>query len=162
MDDGYRVAGGVGPALPGIVGPAQVDGRMEWVPVPRAPDLLDMVEARLGSEGDLHRVVLGVLAPLRPALEGRPLASLLARLPLSLARELAAGDAALGEAVRAPASAKEYVLEVSRLVLQPPWRAAPLARAVLAAARAALPAEEAQAIAARLPPDLAELWTAAR
>jgi hypothetical protein len=162
MGEGYRVRGGVGPPLPGIVGPADLDGRVEWVPVAKAGELLDVLAGRLGSEVDLHRVVLGVLAPLRSALDGPPLGALVARLPLSLARELAAGDEALGAKVRSPAGAGDYVLEVSRLILHPPWRAATYVRAVFAAARAVLAPEGSDAIAARLPPDLAELWRTAR
>jgi uncharacterized protein (DUF2267 family) len=162
MEDGYRVRGGVGPPLPGTVGPGSVDGRVEWVPVPRTRELLDLVEARLGSEADLHRVVLGVLAPLRAVLEGPPLAALLARLPLPLARELASGDLALGARVLVPSNARDYVAEVARLVLQPPWRVASQVRAVFAAAREVLGSEDLEAIAARLPPDLADLWRTAR
>jgi uncharacterized protein (DUF2267 family) len=47
-------------------------------------------------------------------------------------------------------------------VLHPPRRAAEYVRAVFAAAKAVLPPEDAQAIAARLPPDIADLWRAAR
>jgi uncharacterized protein (DUF2267 family) len=162
MGEGYRVRGGVGPPLPGIVGPADVDGRVEWVPVARTGELLDVLAARLGSEVDLRRVVLGVLAPLRSALDGPPLGALLARLPLSLARELAAADEALGARVRSPSGSGDYVLEVSRLILHPPWRAATYVRAVFAAARAVLAPEDAEAIASRLPPDLAEPWRTAR
>lgn len=163
MDDGYRVSGGVGPPLPGIVGPAELDGRIEWVPAARpGADLLDTVAARLGSEVDLHKIVLGVLAPLCPALDGAPLGALLAHLPLSLARELAQGDLALNARVRAPRGAGDYVVEVSRLVLQPPARAVTSVRAVLAAARAVLTRAEFEAIAARLPADLADLWRTAR
>jgi uncharacterized protein (DUF2267 family) len=161
MGEGYRVRGGVGPQLPGVVGPADLDGRVEWVPVARTGELLDALAARLGSEVDLHKVVLAVLAPLRSALDGPPLGAIVARLPLSLARELAAGDEALGAKVRSPAGAGDYLLEVSRLILHPPWRAATYVRAVFAAARAVLAPEDAEAIAARLPPDLAELWRSA-
>ena len=162
MDDGYRVRGGVGPALPGIVGPGELDGRAEWVPVRRGTDLLDTVEARLGSEVDLRKIVLGVLAPLCPALDGAPLGALLAQLPLSLARELVQRDLALDARVRTPRGAGDYLVEVARLVLQPPARAATYVRAVLAAARGALTEADREAIAARLPPDLAELWRTAR
>lgn len=162
MDDGYRVRGGVGPPLPGIVGPADLDGRAEWVPVRPAADLLDAVAARLGSEVDLHKIVLGVLAPLCPALDGAPLGALLAHLPLPLARELGQRDIALGARVRAPRGAGDYVVEVARLVQQPPARAATYARAVVAAVRGVLTPAEAEAIAARLPADLAELWRTAR
>jgi uncharacterized protein (DUF2267 family) len=162
MGESYRVRGGVGPALPGIVGPADLDGRAEWVPIARGGDLLDVLAARLGSEVDLHKIVLGVIAPLRTALEGPPLQALLATVPLSLARGVVAGDAALGARVQAPAGAADYVREAARLIQHPPWRAATYVRAVFAAARAALRPEDAGAIAARLPRDLAELWEAAR
>jgi uncharacterized protein (DUF2267 family) len=138
-----------------------VDGRVEWVPVARTGELLDELSARLGSEVDLRRVVLAVLAPLRSALDGPPLGALVARLPLPLARELAAGDEALGAKVRSPSGGGDYVLEVSRLILHPPRRAATYVRAVFAAARAVLAPEDAEAIAARLPGDLAELWRGA-
>jgi len=162
MSDPYGVRGGVGPALPGVVGPADLDGRAEWVPVPRIGGLLDALAARLGSEVDLHKVVLAVLAPLRAALDGPPLGALLAHLPLPLARELAAPDVALGARVRAPSGAGDYLLEVSRLILHPPGQAATYVRAVFAAAAAVLPRADWEAIAVRLPPDLGELWRTAR
>lgn len=162
MGDDYRVRGGVGPPLPGIVGPADLDGRAEWVPVPRTRELLDVLSARLGSEVDLHKVVLAVFSPLRAALDGPPLGALLAQLPLSLARELAAGGVAVGARIRSPSGAGDYLLEVSRLILHPPWRAATYVRAVFAAARAVLSREESGAIATRLPGDLGELWRSAR
>ena len=162
MNDDYRVRGGVGAELHGIVGPAQVDGRADWTPVSRGRDLLGEIAARLGSEVDLFRAVLGVLAPLVPALDGAPLGAIVSRLPPSFARELAAAGAAIGGNVRSPRGAGDYVLDVSRIILQPPWRAATHVRAVFAAARAVLPREDAEAVAARLPPDLAELWRTAR
>jgi uncharacterized protein (DUF2267 family) len=163
MGDGYRVRGGVGPELPGIVGPADLDATAEWVPVRRrTSELLDVLAARLGSEVDLHKIVLGVLAPLAPALDGAPLAALLAHLPQWVGGELAAGGAAVGAAIRPPTGAGDYVLEVARLILHPPPRAATYVRAVFAAARAVLSHEESDAIAARLPHDLAELWRTAR
>jgi uncharacterized protein (DUF2267 family) len=161
MSDDYRVRGGVGPPLPGLVGPADLDARVEWVPVGRGHRLLDEVEARLGSEVDVDKVVRGVLMPLCPALDGPPLAALLAHLPLSLARELAVGGPAVGMRVVPPTGAGDYLLEVSRLIQNPPWRAATYVRAVFASARAALAPDEVAAIAARLPPDLAALWQAA-
>jgi len=162
MSESYRVRGGVGPPLPGVVGPADLDGRAEWVPVPRTGELLDALAARLGSEVDLHKVVLAVLAPLRAALDGPPLGALLAHLPLPLARELAAPDVALAARVRAPSGAGDYLLEVSRLIQHPPHLAATYVRAVCAAARAVLSRADSDAIAARLPADLAELWRTAR
>ncbi len=162
MSDPYLVRGGVGPPLPGIVGPADVDGRAEWVPVARTGELLDALSARLGSEVDLHKVVLAVVSPLRSALDGPPLGALLAHLPLPLARELAAPAFALGVRVRAPSGAGDYLLEASRLIQHPPYVAATYVRAVFAAARAVLSPEDADAIAARLPADLAELWRTAR
>lgn len=161
MGDDYRVRGGVGPELRGLVGPAEVDGRADWVPLPRSADLLGVVAARLGSEADVHKIVLGVLAPLVPALDGAPLGALVAQLPLSLARELAQPDLALNVRVRSPRGASDYLLEVSRLVLHPPDRAATFVRAVFAAARGALARADAEAVAARLPPDLAGLWRSA-
>jgi uncharacterized protein (DUF2267 family) len=162
MGDDYRVRGGVGPPLPGIIGPADLDMRAEWVPVRRTHQLLDELAARLGSETDLDKIVLGVLMPLCAALDGPPLGALLAHLPLPLARELAVGGAAVGTRVRSPGGAGDYVLEVSRLILQPPWRAATYVRAVFAAARAVLARDELEEIAARLPADIGELWRTAR
>jgi uncharacterized protein (DUF2267 family) len=162
MSDDYQVRGGVG-AVPGTVGPASVDGRAEWVPAARpGADLVERLEARLGSDVDLHRIVLGVLAPLCPALDGAPLGALVARLPLFLARELADPGFALATRVRAPRDTGDYVLEVSRLILHPPVRAVPYIRAVFAAARAVLSRGDAEAIAARLPGDVAGLWRDAR
>jgi hypothetical protein len=163
VSDVYQVSGGVGGQLPGLVGPAGVDGRIEWVPVVReGGDLLERLEARLGSEVDLRKIVLGVLAPLCPVLDGAPLGALVTRLPLSLARELAWPDFALSTRVRAPRGAGDYLLEVARLVLQPPDRALTYVRALFAAARAVVPRAEAEAVAARLPPEIAELWRGAR
>lgn len=154
--------GGVGPELPGLVSPASVDGRAEWVPVVRpGAELLERLEARLGSEVDVHKIVLAVVAPLCPALDGAPLGALLAHLPLSLARELAQPDLALASRVRTPGGAGDYLCEVARLALLPPARAATYVRAVFAAARAVLTRADAEAIAARLPADLAGLWRAA-
>ena len=162
MGDGYRVLGGVGPPLPGVVGPADLDARVEWVPVRRTRQLLDVLAARLGSEIDLHKIALGVLCPLRAALDGPPLGALLAHVPLSLAREIAHGDAAVGRRVQSPTGAGDYLLEVSRLIMQPPSRAATYVRAVFGAARAVLAREAWEAVASRLPRDLAELWRTAR
>lgn len=163
MADEYRVRGGVGPALPGVVGPAAVDGRAGWVPAVRpGGDLVERLEGRLGSDVDAHRIVLGVLAPLCPALDGAPLGALLAHLPLFLARELADPAVALNTRVRAPRGAGDYLLEVSRLILHPPPRAATYIRAVFAAARSVLARADSDAVAARLPGDLAELWRSAR
>jgi uncharacterized protein (DUF2267 family) len=163
MTDEYRVRGGVGPELPGLVGPAGVDGRADWVPAaPPGAELLDLLEARLGSEVDVEKIVLGVVGPLASALDGAPLGALVAHLPLYLARELAAPDFALSTRVHAPRGAGDYLLEVSRLIQHPPVRAATYVRAVFAAARGALSRGDAEAIAARLPPDLAELWRSAR
>jgi uncharacterized protein (DUF2267 family) len=158
----YRVRGGVGPPLPGIVGPADLDGRVEWVPVRHGQELIEVLAARLGSEVDPEKVVLAVFLPLRDALDGPVLEALVAHLPLSLAGQLAAGGAAVGARVRPPSGAGDYLLEVSRLILQPPWRAATYIRAAFAAAQAVLQPEQREAIAARLPADLADLWRSAR
>lgn len=162
MADGYQVKGGVGGLLPGVLDPRHVDGRAEWVPVRPPRDLLDALSARLGSEADLRRVVLGVLGPLRSALDGEPLGALVAKLPQDLARELADVEQNLCARVAPPGGAGDYLLDVSRLVLHPPRRAATYVRAVFAAAKQVLARDDAEAIAARLPPDLAELWRAAR
>jgi len=163
MGDAYRVRGGVGPELPGLVGPAGVDGRADWVPVVRSgAELLEVLEARLGSEVDVDKIVLGVLAPLASTLDGAPLGALVAHLPLHLARELAQPDLALNTRVRAPRGAGDYLLEVSRLIQHPPPCAASYVRAVFAVAGRAVSRADAEAIAARLPADLAELWRSAR
>ncbi|HET8539192.1 MAG TPA: DUF2267 domain-containing protein [Anaeromyxobacter sp.] len=162
MSNPYQPAGGVGGRLPGTLGPADLDGRAEWVPLRRPRDLLEALAMRLGSEVDLARVVLAVLAPLRASLEGEPLGALTATLPQDLARELADADLNLNARVRAPAGAADYVAEVSRLVLHPPRRAAEYVRAVFAAAKAVIAADALEPIARRLPPDLAAAWRAAR
>ena len=158
----YRPSGGVGGPMPGTLGPAELDGRAEWVPVHRTHDLLDALETRLGSEVDLRRVVLAVLSPLRTFLEGEPLAALGATLPQDLARELADADLNLNVRVRAVADAAEYVDEVSRLLLHPPRTAAEYARAVFASAKGALDPAAVQAISDRLPPELGATFRAAR
>lgn len=162
MADPYLVRGGVGGAIPGLLGPAELDGRMEWTRLREPRDVVEALEARLGSEVDHDKVLLAVLGPLRRVLDGEPLGALLARLPLHLARELADAELNLNAAVPPPADAREYLLEVSRLVLHPPRRAAEYVRAVFAAAKAVLPPSDAEAIAARLGPQLADLWRAAR
>lgn len=171
MGDEYQVKGGVGGRLPGALGPTQLDMRAEWIPLRPPHDLLEALSMRLGSEaprgrrghgGDLVKVTLAVLAPLRGALEGEALGALTAKLPQGVARELADADLNLAARVSRPVSAADYLAEVSRLVLHPPRRAALYVRAVFAAARQVLAQEDADAIAARLPPEIAELWRAAR
>jgi uncharacterized protein (DUF2267 family) len=151
----------VGGTLPGVISPEELDGRIEWIPLRPPRDLSEALAARLGSEADLHRVVLAVLGPLRPVLEGEPLGGLTAKLPLPIARELA--DAELNLCARvAPATAADaYLAEVSRLVLHPPAVAATYVRAVFAAAKAVLDPSDAGAVEARLPPGVGELWRAA-
>jgi uncharacterized protein (DUF2267 family) len=152
----------VGGALPGTVGPGEVDGRAGWVPARPPRDVLDALALRLGSEVDLRKVVLAVLSPLRSALEGEPLGALTATLPPDLARVLADADLNLNVRVQAAASAAEYLDEVSRLVLHPPRGAAEYVRAVFAAAKAVLDPASIQAISDRLPPEIGAAWRAAR
>jgi len=159
----YQVRGGVGGRLPGALGPAELDGRADWSPLGRTPGrtLLEALGARLGSEVDARRVLLAVLGPLGPHLEGEPLGALAAELPLDLARELGAVEVALGERrLAAPAGAEDYLREVARLVMHPPAQAASYVRAVFAAARGALPPELVREIEGLLPEELAALWRA--
>jgi uncharacterized protein (DUF2267 family) len=161
----YQVRGGVGGRLPGALGPTELDGRSEWSPLRRAQgrSLFEAVGARLGSEVDARKVLLAVLGPLRPFLEGEPLAAVGAELPLDLARELADVEVALCERrLPAPTGARDYLREVARLVMHPPARAASYVRAVFAAARAVLPRDVVLEIEGRLPEDLAGLWQSAR
>jgi uncharacterized protein (DUF2267 family) len=158
----YFVKGGVSGVLPGLVGPAELDGRLDWAPLRAPRDLLEALDARLGSDPDHVKIVLAVLGPLRPALGGEPLGALLAQLPLHLARKLADAELNLNAPVAAPADAGEYVVEVAHLLLHPPRRAAEYVRAVFAAAKQVLAPEDVQAIAERLPPEIADLWRAAR
>ncbi|HEX9050959.1 MAG TPA: DUF2267 domain-containing protein [Anaeromyxobacter sp.] len=162
MDKPYQPAGGVAGRIPGTLGPAELDARAEWVPRRAPRDLLEALAMRLGSEVDLRKVVLAVLSPLRDALEGEPLGALAARLPHDLARVLADADLELNVRVRPATTAGDYLAEVSRLVLHPPRVAAEYVRAVFAAAKAVLDPEDAEAIAARLSPELAAGWSAAR
>ncbi len=161
MAHDYAVSGGIAGRIPGAYGPAELDGRAEWAPVRPPRDVLDALVARLGSEDDQRKVVLAVLSPLRGALEGPELGALLAKLPNDLGRELADAEANLCSRVLAPEGIGDYLLEVSRLVLHPPRRAAGYVRAVFAAARAVLDPGDAEAIAVRLPQDIAALWRAA-
>jgi uncharacterized protein (DUF2267 family) len=162
MDKPYQPSGGVAGKIPGTLGPTELDMRAEWVPLRPPRDLLDAVAMRLGSEVDLRKVVLAVLAPLRGALQGEPLGALAARLPLDLARVLAEADLTLNARVRPATGAADYLAEVSRLVLHPPRTAAEYVRAVFAAAKTVLDPEDAEAIASRLPPELGAAWRAAR
>jgi uncharacterized protein (DUF2267 family) len=157
----YSVAGGEGSA-PGALGPDELDGRAEWVPASRGRDLLSTLGARLGSEVDLRKVVLGVVCPLRASLEGPPLETLLAALPAALAREVREGELNLNARLRSPASAGEYLLDVSRLLLQTPRRAAVTVRALFGAVRATLGPDALEAMVARLPRDVADLVREAR
>jgi uncharacterized protein (DUF2267 family) len=159
----YHPAGGVGGRIPGALGPADVDGRAEWVPLRRRPrDLLEALAMRLGSEVDLRRVVLAVLSPLRGALEGEALGALAARLPQDLARVLADAELELNARVHPASGAADYLAEVSRLVLHPPRRAAEDVRAVFAAAKTCLEPDAIREIGERLPPEIADAWRAAR
>ncbi len=158
MPDRYGVTGGVGGALPGIIGPEELDGRIEWVPLRPPRDLPEALAARLGSEVDARRVILGTLGPVRAVLEGEPLGAILATLPLDLARELADAELNLGAAVVAATTADEYLAEVARLVLHPRRVAVTYVRAVFAAAKSVLAPEAARAVEERLPPGIAELW----
>ncbi len=157
----YAVDGAVGDA-PGAVGPSELDPRAEWVPIRRPATLLDALEARLGSEVDLRKVLLAVLCPLRGALEGPPLEVLLARLPFPLPREIREGELNLNARLSTPASSGDYLVEVARLLQHAPRTAALYVWAVFAAARAVLASGEGEAIAARLPHDLGDLFRSAR
>ena len=157
----YGVGGGVGGPLPGVLGPEELDGRIDWVPVRPPRDLPEALATRLGSEDDVGRVILAVLGPLRQVLEGEPLGAIAAKLPLPLARELADAELNLCAKVAPAAGAPEYLAEVSRLVLHPPEAAATYVRAVFAAAKTVLAPEDARAVEARLPPQIAEQWRTA-
>ncbi len=157
----YTVAGGIAGRIPGAYGPGELDGRWEWAPVRRPNDIPDALLPRLGSEDDPRKVVLAVLSPLREALEGRELGALLAKLPGDLARELADAELSLNRRMSSPRRAGEYLLEVSHAILHPPERTASYVRAVFAAARAVLDAGDTEAIAARLPSEIAALWRGA-
>jgi uncharacterized protein (DUF2267 family) len=153
----YQVDGGHGGRVVGALEPDEVDGRAEWVPIRRG-GLLDALESRLGSEVSLRKVVLAVLCPLRPLLEGPPLDAILARLPPTLAREVREGELNLDARVAPPSGANDYLLEVARLLQQPPRRAAVTLRAALGAAKSVLSQAEVELVAFRLPADLARLW----
>ncbi len=157
----YAVSGGIAGRLPGAYGPGELDGRAEWTPVRRPRDVPDALLPRLGSEDDWRKVVVAVLAPLRDALEGREMGALLAKLPGDLARELADAEWTLNSRVSAPRRAGDYLHEVSRAILHPPERAAGYVRAVFASARSVLEPGDDEAIAARLPDEIAALWRAA-
>ncbi|WP_041453253.1 DUF2267 domain-containing protein [Anaeromyxobacter dehalogenans] len=159
----YEVAGGVGARTPGAIGPDELDGRADWVEIPARGEgeLLERLEARLGSEARTRKVLLAVLAPLRGALEGPALSGILAHLPRRFARELAEAEWNLNAPVRAPATGAEYLAEVARLLQRPPRQAAAYVLAVLAALHEVM-GPAARDLADRLPPDLAELWRGVR
>jgi uncharacterized protein (DUF2267 family) len=165
--DEYGVTGGLAGPVPGVQSPRDLDGRAEWAPLPdhrRLPllALLEELRARLGSEVDERKVVLGVLCPLGALLEGEPLESILAHLPFPYTREVLEAEWNLNAEVHAPAGAGDYLVEAAELLQQPPARAAATVRAFFGAARAVLRPDEAEAIAARLPRDLAAVWALAR
>lgn len=154
----YRVAGGYGDAVPGTIGPDEVDGRADWVQVDGS-GLAEQLQARLGSEVDLRKILLGVLAPLLGALHGEPARAIAARLPYALARELLDAD---DGATAGPAGAEQYLREVSELVQHPSSTAAVYVRAVLGPIRATLAPDVSAETERRLPEELAELWRTAR
>lgn len=158
----YIVSGGVGGACPGALGPDEVEGELEWRPVSHEPGLVERVASRLGSEADARRVILAVLAPLRAALQGHPLDAVMARLPGRLARELLEAEWNLNARVPEATGAVDYLTTVSALARFPPRISAAYVVAVFAALRAALGPADAEAVAERLPGDVAELWRAAR
>lgn len=162
MTDAYAVSGGHGGPVPGTVAPAELDGRTDWIEVRPDGDLLAVISARLGSEVDHQKVILAALCPLRVALDGPPLESILARLPYPLEREVREGELNLNARLDPPSGAGDYLVAAARLMQHPPARAAFYLHAVLGATRLALAPEDADAVEARLPPDLAELWRRAR
>jgi uncharacterized protein (DUF2267 family) len=162
MEHTYTVSGGRGGPCPGAIGPDELEGDLEWRPVPRDPGLVGRVAARLGSEVDARRVILAVLGPLRAALNGRPLDAVLAGLPRRLAQELAEVEWNLNAPVPPANDAVDYLLTVARLARFPPRTAASYVVAVFAALRATLGPGEADVVAERLPADIAELWRVAR
>lgn len=154
----YQVAGGYGDAVPGTIAPGEVDGRADWVRL-EGRGLADQLHARLGSEVDLRKVLLGVLWPLLGALRGAPVRAIAARLPYALARELLDGD---DGAMSASAGADEYLREVSELLQHPLATAAFYVRAVLGSVRATLPPEVDAEVERRLLRELADLWRTSR
>jgi hypothetical protein len=162
MGHTYFVTGGQGAPTPGAIGPAELDARAEWVPLPARGDLLDELRGRLGSEVDLRKVVLSALCPLRTLLDGAPLGALLERLPFPLAREVLEGELNLNATVPPPTGVGDYLVEVARLLQHPPPRAAFYVRAVFGAAKAVLGPDGSEAVLGRLPVDLAEAWRSAR
>lgn len=158
----YAVSGGYGAATPGALGPGELDGRADWVGIEHGGGLLEALAPRIGSEVDLEKLVLAAVCPLRSALDGPPLDALLARLPYALALEVREGDRNLNTRVVAASGASDYLVEAARLMQHAPPRAALYVYAFFAAARAVLPPDAHEAIAARLPRDLAELWRSAR
>ncbi|ACL63636.1 conserved hypothetical protein [Anaeromyxobacter dehalogenans 2CP-1] len=159
----YEVAGGVGARTPGAIGPDELDGRADWVEIPARGEgeLMERLEARLGSEARTRKVLLAVLAPVRGALEGPALAAILAHLPHRFARELREAEWNLDAPVREAATGAEYLAEVSRLLQRPPRHAAAYVLAVLAAAHEVM-GPAAREVAGQLPPDLADLWRGVR
>lgn len=160
MAGDYQVAGGYGDAVPGTIGPDEVDGRADWVRA-EGRGLADDLQARLGSEVDLRKVLLGVLAPLSGLLRGEPIRAIAARLPYGLGRELLHADDGARD-VAGPGGADAYLREVAELVQHPISTAASHVSAVLGPTRSALAPDVAGEIERRLPDDLAALWRSAR
>lgn len=154
----YQVTGGYGYAVPGTVGPDEVEGRAEWVQL-EGQGLAEQLQGRLGSEVDLRKVLLAVLSPLLGVLHGEPVRAIAARLPYPLARELLDAD---DGATKVPVGAEQYLRDVSELVQHPLSAAAFYARAVLGSIRATLAPEMAAEVEGRLPAELAELWRTSR
>ena len=128
------------------------------MPIEDAPDLLEAVRARLGSEADPEKILLGVLAPLRPWLQGEALDAILASLPRPVAGELLEAGSVLLAPLPRPDGAGDYLATVVELVQHPPATARAYVLAVFGALEEVLGEDVARSVAARLPPDIAAWW----
>jgi uncharacterized protein (DUF2267 family) len=162
MAQSFYVSGGQGGTIPGTLGPGGIDGRLEWVPAPHGGDLVGAIAARLGSPADPERVILAAIAPLAPWLEGPALEAIQAALPWPLARTLLRAEEFLLEPIPRATGAGDWLATVARIVRRPLPSARAHALAVLGAVRETLSPEASRAVEGRLPPDLADLWAAAR
>jgi uncharacterized protein (DUF2267 family) len=145
--------------LPGTVPPDGLETRNEWVPP--GEGFLPALAARLGSETDASKVVLAVLAPLRPFVDRDSWEAIREELPWGLRGVLATPEAHLGRIPRIE-DAAGLVAYVGVKTQHPDDRAALYVAATFATLRQTLPAGLADAIAGELPGELGALWRMAR
>jgi uncharacterized protein (DUF2267 family) len=146
--------------LPGTVEPDELDGREEWVPA--GGSFERSLEARLGSDARVAKLVLAALPPLRHHLAPDTWDAVADDLSWELRGMLASAAAHLGGPVPRLETADAYARFLGLHTGHAHARAALHARSVLGALKESVAPGLADAIAAELPGELAALWRDAR